>query len=46
VEGIRIRRFKKIRKYRRIRTQPLCGAYHSWVPYLFIGKSERFEGKG
>jgi hypothetical protein len=45
VEGIRIRRFKRIKKYRRIRIQPLCGEHHSWVPYSFVGRSERFERK-
>jgi hypothetical protein len=34
VEGIRIRRNRKIRKFRKIRTQPLCCEYSSWVPYL------------
>jgi len=34
VEGIMIRRFKKIRKSRKIRIQPLCGEYPSWVFYL------------
>jgi hypothetical protein len=45
VEGIRIRRSKRIRKYRRIRTQPLCGEHHSWVPYSILGRSEGFERK-
>jgi hypothetical protein len=34
VEGIRIRRFRKIMKFKKIRIQPLCGEYPSWVPYL------------
>jgi hypothetical protein len=34
VEKIRIRIFRKIRKTRKIKTQPLCGEYPSWVPYL------------
>jgi hypothetical protein len=34
VEGINIRRFKRIMKYRKIRTQPLCGEYKAWVLYL------------
>jgi hypothetical protein len=28
------RRFKRIRKFRKIRTQPLCDEYAPWVPYL------------
>jgi hypothetical protein len=34
VEGIRIKRFKKIRKSKKIRTQPLCDEYPSWISYL------------
>jgi hypothetical protein len=40
MERIRIRRFRRLRKSRRIKksrkkkTQPLCGEYPSWVPYL------------
>ncbi len=40
MEGIKIRRIKKVKKSRRIkklkkiRTQPLCGEYLSWVLYL------------
>jgi hypothetical protein len=41
-ERIRIKRFKNIRRSRRIkksrkiRIQPLCGEYPSWVSYLFF----------
>jgi hypothetical protein len=40
MEGIKIRIFRKIKRSRRIkncrkiRTQPLCGEYPYWVPYL------------
>jgi hypothetical protein len=34
VEGIKIRRFIRIRKYIKIKIQPLCGEYPSWVFYL------------
>jgi hypothetical protein len=34
VEKIRIRRSRRIRKARKIKTQPLCGEYPYWVPYL------------
>jgi hypothetical protein len=34
VEKIKIRRSRRIRKTRKIKTQPLCGEYPSWVPYL------------
>jgi hypothetical protein len=34
MEGIRIRRSKRIIKFRKIRSQPLCDEYPSWVPYL------------
>ncbi len=34
MQGIKIRRSKRIRKFRRIRTSPLCGEYPSWVPYI------------
>ncbi len=27
-------------KFRRIRTQPLCGGHPSWVLHLFLGMSE------
>jgi hypothetical protein len=32
--GIRIRRSRRIRKFRKIRIQPLCVESLSWVPYL------------
>jgi hypothetical protein len=31
---IRVRKNRRIRKFKRIKTQPLCGEYLSWVPYL------------
>jgi hypothetical protein len=34
VERIRIRKSRRIRKAKKIKTQPLCGEYPSWVPYL------------
>jgi len=40
VEGIRMRRFRKIKRSKRImksmkiKIQPLCGEYVSWVLYL------------
>jgi hypothetical protein len=34
VEGIKIRRFGRIKKFKRIGIQPLCGEYPSWVPHL------------
>jgi hypothetical protein len=34
VKGIRINGFRRIKKYKKIKTQPLCGDYLSWVPYL------------
>ncbi len=40
MEGIRIRRFKRLKRSKRIKksmkikTQPLCGEYASWVFYL------------
>ncbi len=34
MERIRIRRSRRIRKARKIRTQPLCGECPSWVPDL------------
>jgi hypothetical protein len=34
VEGIRMRRFRRIRKSKKRRIQPLSGEYFSWVPYL------------
>jgi len=34
MEWIKIRIFKKIRKFRKIKIQPLCGEYYSWVLYL------------
>jgi hypothetical protein len=38
--GIRIRRFRRIMKSRKIRTQPLCGEYISCVPYLSFGEED------
>jgi len=29
-----------IRKFRRIRTPPLCGEYPYWVPYIFLEGGE------
>jgi hypothetical protein len=41
-----IRRFKKIKKSRSIKIQPLCGEHPSWVlAYLFLGKSGGFHYK-
>jgi hypothetical protein len=34
VEETRIERFRRIRKSKKIRTQPLCGEYPSWISYL------------
>jgi hypothetical protein len=34
VKGIRIRKFRRIRKSRNIRIQPLCNEYFYWVLYL------------
>jgi hypothetical protein len=34
VEGIRMRRSRRIRKSKKRRIQPLCGEYFSWVLYL------------
>jgi hypothetical protein len=42
VKWIRIRRFKTIKKFRNIKTPPLCGEYPSWVPYISF---ERREGR-
>jgi hypothetical protein len=36
VEEIKIRGFRRIKKSRRIRIQPLCGQHHFWVPCLFL----------
>jgi hypothetical protein len=42
VKWIRIRRSRKIKKFRRIKTPPLCGEYPSWVPYIsFEGREGR-----
>jgi hypothetical protein len=41
VEGIGIKISRKIRKFKRIRTPPLCGEYPSWVPYISLEKGER-----
>jgi len=35
-----IMRFKRIKKFRKIRIQPLCGEYLSWVPYLFFEEED------
>jgi hypothetical protein len=40
VEGIRIRRSKRIRKSRKIWTQPLCGEFFFWVPCLSFEKND------
>jgi hypothetical protein len=46
MEGIKIKIFRKIKRSRRIkncrkiRTQPLCGEYPSWVPYLFFEEED------
>jgi hypothetical protein len=34
VERIKIRRFGRIKNFKRIRIQPLCGEYPYWVLYL------------
>jgi hypothetical protein len=36
VKGIMIRRFMKIKKFKRIRIQPLCGEHPSWVPNIYL----------
>jgi hypothetical protein len=41
VEGIGIKISRKIRKFRRIRTPPLCGEYPSWAPYISLEEGER-----
>ncbi len=40
MEGIRIGRSKRIRKFRKIKVQPLCGEYPSWVLYLSFGEED------
>ncbi len=40
-----MRRSKRIRKSRKIRIQLLCSEHLSWVPYLFIGRNEKFHQK-
>jgi hypothetical protein len=46
VEGIKNRSFKRIRKskrimkFKKIRIQPLCGEYSFWVPYLFFEEED------
>jgi hypothetical protein len=38
-------RYKKIRKFKRIRIQPLCDKHLSWIFYLFIRRNENFHYK-
>ncbi len=33
-------KFRRIRKSRKIRIQPLCGEYPYWVPYLFFEEED------
>ncbi len=46
MKNIKIRRFKRIRKSRKIKKfrminiQPLCGEYLSWVHYLFFKEED------
>jgi hypothetical protein len=40
VEGIRIRRSRRIMKSRRMRTPHLCDEYPFWVPYIFFEVGE------
>jgi hypothetical protein len=41
MEGIGIKISRKIRKFRKIKTPPLCGEYPSWVPYISLeGENE------
>jgi hypothetical protein len=40
VESIRIRRYRRICKSRKIRIQTLCGEYPSWVPYLYFDEED------
>jgi hypothetical protein len=40
VEGIRIRRFGRVRKSRKTKNQPSCGEYPSWVLYLSFEKED------
>jgi len=46
VEGIknkifrRIRRFRRVMKFKKIRIQPLCGIYSFWVLYLFFDEED------
>jgi hypothetical protein len=40
VEGIRIRRFRRIMKSRKINIQPLYGEYPSWVSYLSFDEED------
>jgi hypothetical protein len=41
VEGIWIRKSRKIKKYRRMNIQPLCGEYPSWVLYLSLPRNKK-----
>jgi hypothetical protein len=45
VEGIKTRKSRRIRKFKRIRTQPLCGEHLLWVLYLFLGRNKGFHYK-
>jgi hypothetical protein len=38
-----IRRSRKIRKSKGVKIQPFCGEHPSWVPYLYLGRSEGFH---
>jgi hypothetical protein len=40
--GIIIRRSRRIKKFRRIRIQPLCSEHLYWGFYLFLGRNEGF----
>jgi hypothetical protein len=33
----------RIKRSRKISSQPLCDEYLSWVSYLFFGRSEEFH---
>ncbi len=37
VEGTRIRRSRRIQKFRKIKTQLLCGEHPYWLVYYFLG---------
>jgi hypothetical protein len=37
---IQIRKSSRIRKSRKIKVQPLCGEYPSWVLYLFFKEED------